>query len=159
MVRVAAKDRASPELIDDAGSRALSRSLNAELPCSQFPESSRVTFFGYVVWLSEKTGDRNLHDEQVFVARQGEVRPLAPRNDLADQSPDGLSWGYAGSAPGQLALAMLMEVLNDWPRVRRIYHDFHMLFVRNIPRGANWTADGSDILAWALELESKLPNS
>lgn len=33
--------------------------------------------------------------------------PLPPRNDLVDHSPDGFSWGYAGSGPSQLALALL----------------------------------------------------
>jgi hypothetical protein len=93
----------------------------------------------------------------VFLVREGQVRPLPTCTDLANHSPDGLSWGYSGSASAQLALAMLMEVLDDWPRVRRIYHDFHMLFVSKVPRAANWIADGSDILAWALELESMLP--
>lgn len=93
----------------------------------------------------------------MFLVREGQVRPLPTCTDLANHSPDGLSWGYSGSASAQLALAMLMEVLDDWPRVRRIYHDFHMLFVSKVPRAANWIADGSDILAWALELESMLP--
>ncbi len=33
--------------------------------------------------------------------------PLPPRNDLRNHSPDGFSWGYAGSGPVQLALALL----------------------------------------------------
>jgi hypothetical protein len=34
-------------------------------------------------------------------------QPLPPRNDLFNHSPDGLSWGYGGSGPSQLALAIL----------------------------------------------------
>jgi hypothetical protein len=144
--------------LDDApNSRNLSRSLEDAQPDSPLPDSSRVAFAGYVVWRSEENGDRNLYDEQVFLARGGAIRLLPPRTDLANQNPDGFSWGDCGSASAQLALAMLMEVMDDWPRVQRIYHDFHTLFVRKIPRGANWTADGADILAWALELERNLP--
>lgn len=34
-------------------------------------------------------------------------RPLDPRHDLRNHSPDGFSWGYGGSGPAQLALAIL----------------------------------------------------
>lgn len=37
--------------------------------------------------------------------------PLPPRNDLYNHSPDGFAWGYGGSGPGQLALAMLADAL------------------------------------------------
>ena len=33
--------------------------------------------------------------------------PLPPRNDLKNHSPDGCEWGYLGSGPTQLALAVL----------------------------------------------------
>ena len=157
MVQISAQEQDRPELMDAAATESLSRSLESGSPDSRFPESSRVAFAGYAVWRCEKNGDRNLHDEQVFLAREGVIRRLRARTGLAGQIPGGLSWGDCGSAHTQLALAMLMEVLNDWPRVQRIYHDFHVLFVSKIPRGANWTADGSDIIAWVHELESKLP--
>lgn len=35
--------------------------------------------------------------------------PLDPRWDLANHSPDGFSWGYYGSGPAQLALAILAD--------------------------------------------------
>jgi hypothetical protein len=151
MVQIAAREQGSPNLIDEASSRNLTCSLEARLASSALPESSRVAFVGNVVWRNEENGDRNLHDEQVFLVREGRVRSLPLRADLASHSLDGLSWGYSGSGAAQLALAMLMEVLDDWQRVRR------MLFVAKIPRFANWTADGSDILAWARELESTFP--
>jgi hypothetical protein len=158
MVYIAGRDQNCLQLIDATASDDLSCTLlESALDGSSNAESSQVAFAGFVVWRSEDNGDRNQHDEQVFFVRQGRVRPLVPRTDLANHSPDRLSWGYCGCASAQLALAMLMEVLNDWPRVRRIYHDFHTLFVSRLPRAANWTADGSDILAWALELESTLP--
>lgn len=47
----------------------------------------------------------------VYVATpDGDVTELDPRLDLANHSPDGFSWGYAGSGPAQLALA----ILSDW---------------------------------------------
>ena len=37
----------------------------------------------------------------------GEEIPLEQRQDLANHSPSGFAWGYNGSGPSQLALAML----------------------------------------------------
>lgn len=36
--------------------------------------------------------------------------PLPLRLDLANHSPDGFEWGYGGSGPAQLALALLANV-------------------------------------------------
>jgi hypothetical protein len=38
---------------------------------------------------------------------------LPPRNDLFNHSPDGFEWGYSGSGPAQLALAILAHHLVD----------------------------------------------
>jgi hypothetical protein len=38
---------------------------------------------------------------------------LDPRHDLANHSPTGFAWGYTGSGPAQLALAILAEVAQD----------------------------------------------
>jgi len=38
-------------------------------------------------------------------------RPLPPRIDLWNHSPSGFEWGYAGSGPAQLALAILADYL------------------------------------------------
>ena len=35
---------------------------------------------------------------------------LKPRTDLRNHSPDGFNWGYQGSGPAQLALALLCDV-------------------------------------------------
>lgn len=38
-------------------------------------------------------------------------RPLDPRFDLANHSPTGFEWGYGGSGPAQLALALASDAL------------------------------------------------
>jgi hypothetical protein len=40
-------------------------------------------------------------------------QPLDERYDLHNHSPDGFNWGYGGSGPAQLALAMLAPVSTD----------------------------------------------
>lgn len=39
--------------------------------------------------------------------------PLPMRLDLANHSPTGFSWGYGGSGPAQLALALACQILPD----------------------------------------------
>jgi hypothetical protein len=38
-------------------------------------------------------------------------QPLDPRHDLYNHSPDGFEWGYHGSGPAQLALALCCLIL------------------------------------------------
>jgi hypothetical protein len=52
---------------------------------------------------------------EVFVEEDGEQRPLPPRNDIVNHSPDGFEWGYGGSGPAQLAFAILADYLGPQP--------------------------------------------
>jgi hypothetical protein len=151
MIQIAATNQSSPDLVN----KPLSEKLGQLFPgfMQRTETSCSVAFIGYSTWRREESGDANLFDEQVFVARDGQVRLLNPRYDLQRLSPDGLSWGYSGSGPSQLAIAMLMEILGDWDRVRALWPKFHDLFVAHIPSTANWTADGADILSAALAIE------
>ena len=49
--------------------------------------------------------------------------PLDPRFDLRRHA-DGFGWGYAGSGPAQLSLALLADALGDDERAMRSYQDF-----------------------------------
>jgi hypothetical protein len=48
-----------------------------------------------------------IHDESDRAYR------LPPRCDLYNHSPTGFAWGYGGSGPAQLALAILADYLED----------------------------------------------
>lgn len=41
-----------------------------------------------------------------------------------NHSPDGFQWGYEGSGPAQLALAILLDVTGDKERSVRLHQDF-----------------------------------
>lgn len=58
-------------------------------------------------------GSRNTDQNSVTVEDNGVARPLDPRFDLRNHSPDGFEWGYGGSGPAQLALAILSEMYSD----------------------------------------------
>ena len=68
---------------------------------------------------------------------------------LKNHSPDGFNWGYAGSGPAQLALAILLEVTNDEQIALRYYQDFKFQVIAAIPsQETNWVIAESKIIAW-----------
>jgi hypothetical protein len=73
-------------------------------------------------------------------------RPLNPRFDLANKSPTGFEWGYEGSGPAQLALAMLAYELGS-PVALRWFQDFKRAHISGLMTN-EWEIDGKTIRAW-----------
>lgn len=71
-------------------------------------------------------------------------RPLDPRRDLWNHSPTGFEWGYHGSGPAQLALAILADHLGDDERALEEYQCFKRTVVSRLPYGG-WTLTGAQI--------------
>jgi len=60
-----------------------------------------------------------------IVSENGADRPLNPRLDLANHSPTGFEFGYCGSGPAQLALALLADCFgNDDERAVELHQWF-----------------------------------
>ena len=60
-----------------------------------------------------------LNEREVFVrSEDGTEEALAVRHDLCNHSPIGFAWGYGGSRPAQLALAMLAYLYGDIQALR-----------------------------------------
>jgi hypothetical protein len=156
MISIAAGSQTTDRIIDDVRSKQVSHCFGdfAEIPGRE--HAYNLAFVGYSVWRREGNGDGNSSDQQVFVIRDGQVKSLSPRHDLRNHSPYGFNWGYSGSGPAQLSLAMLMEVLQDWIRVQRIYQTFKERLIAQIPQHVNWTADGADVYALVLQIEREL---
>jgi len=55
---------------------------------------------------------------------QGTRQSLAPRHDLRNHSPTGFEWGYGGSGPAQLALALLADALANDQMALKHYQEF-----------------------------------
>ena len=84
---------------------------------------------------------------------------LRPERSQAvkNHSPDGFNWGYAGSGPAQLALAILLEVTNDETQALTHYHDYERQVIASITsQTTNWEIEEQKIIAWleAQETES-----
>ena len=71
-------------------------------------------------------------------------RPLNPRLDLYNHSPTGYEWGYGGSGPAQLALAILADHLGDGRQALAIYQQFKFSVVTGLPK-CRWKLTSRDI--------------
>lgn len=80
--------------------------------------------------------------------------PLGPRHDLRNHSPDGFNWGYGGSGPAQLALALLADALGDDEKAQRLYQDFKFKVVGRL-EGDKWELSQEEILQSVLTLEAE----
>lgn len=67
-----------------------------------------------------------------------EIRPLDPRFDLRNHSPDGFAWGYSGSGPSQLALALLASATGDDDLATTYYHRFKEGYVARLDKDKPW---------------------
>jgi hypothetical protein len=71
-------------------------------------------------------------------------RPLNPRLDLYNHSPSGFEWGYCGSGPAQLALALLADHLGDDQQAFNLYQRFKWAVIVELPKKC-WTLTSRDI--------------
>lgn len=85
----------------------------------------------------------------------GQRRMLRPRLDLANHSPDGFAWGYGGSGPGQLALAILADALGDDDRARALYQRYKFAAVARWPKDSPWITTSDDILRIVAEIDDR----
>jgi len=86
-----------------------------------------------------------------LVLRNG--RRLLPKASqiIVNHSPSGFNWGYEGSGPAQLALALLYNVTQDKVMALRYYQDFKKDRV-SLWRDT-WVITDSNIHAWLLRQE------
>ena len=52
---------------------------------------------------------------------------------IRNHSPDGFSWGYGGSGPSQLALAICIE-LYGVSKAQEIYQEFKWKYIATLPQ-------------------------
>ncbi len=91
--------------------------------------------------------------EVMVVHPEGGREPLNPRLDLRAHSPMGFNYGYGGSGPAQLALALLADALGDDKRALRFYQDFKFKVIGRL-KGDRFELTRDDILQAVAELEA-----
>lgn len=83
-------------------------------------------------------------------------QPLPPRHDVANHSPTGFAWGYPGSGPSQLALALCMNALDgDIDRAHGIYQWFKWRIIAHLNEERGWELTQGFILDTIAALEAE----
>jgi len=104
-------------------------------------------------------GEPNDRDWKVFVTESNDgaisSRPLNPRHDIRNHSPDGFAWGYGGSGPAQLALALLCDAIGV-ERAEKLYQQFKFSVIARLPQDAGWTFTVEQVRAKADELQLEM---
>jgi len=82
-------------------------------------------------------------------------RRLNPRHDLRNHSPTGFEWGYCGSGPAQLALAILADHCGD-ERALNFYQRFKWAVIAGFPHRA-WVITTGEIEQTLQQLRDQEP--
>lgn len=98
------------------------------------------------LYVGQRVGDRTV----VIAAdlRTKAIRALDPARSLAlrSHSPTGFEWGYAGSGPAQLALAILLDATDDPALALANYLEFKFQVVARWWH--RWSLSTTDIEGW-----------
>lgn len=86
-----------------------------------------------------------------IVTVDGELLDL--RLDLHNHSPTGFEWGYPGSGPAQLALAILADHLRDDEQAMNLHQRFKWAVVAELPK-QKWTLTSKQIETALQSLQS-----
>jgi hypothetical protein len=72
--------------------------------------------------------------DRVVVNGKGKTLDLEASLKVVNHSPTGFCWGYNGSGPAQLALAILLDHFNgDCERALSLYQDFKFNIIARLP--------------------------
>lgn len=92
-------------------------------------------------------GDRTSH--AVYIIGDTHDRALNPCNHIRNHSPDGFHWGYEGSGPAQLALAILVsEYGPDLEKHPVKYQDFKRAVIAKFSQDKSFHLHSEQIQDW-----------
>lgn len=81
-----------------------------------------------------------------LVLKDGNILSPVPSQKIWNHSPDGFNWGYQGSGPAQLALALLLDATGDPDISGSLHQDFKRAKVASWQD--DWEITSEEILAW-----------
>lgn len=79
--------------------------------------------------------------------RETTLRP-APSQRLFNHSPDGFNWGYRGSGPAQLSLAILLDFTCKPDLAVKLHQVFKEEVVAKWDSASDWRLEGYQIQDW-----------
>jgi hypothetical protein len=104
----------------------------------------------YTGFIEANTGDAKVY--ACDVGGDNFLAPLSPRLDLRNHSPTGFQWGYGGSGPAQLALAILADHLGNDEEALFLYQDFKWKVISKLPGEQKWELTPAQIDAALAEI-------
>ena len=111
----------------------------------ELPDRDQITYKG---WRDQ----RRSGPVSVYRVIEGEsVHDLDPKpsQELWNHSPDGFQWGYGGSGPAQLALALLLDATGASAPAVHWHQRFKFSIVAKW--GDTWQITRTEILTWINE--------
>lgn len=90
-----------------------------------------------------------------IVLVDGQPLDIEPSRRVRAYSPDGVSWGYRGAGPKQLALAVLLDHFGDASKALALHLRFTVRVVESWPQEAHWVFTGDAIDEVCAEMESQ----
>jgi len=91
-------------------------------------------------------GNRSQNAGSLVVTKDGEILSPGPSQKIWNHSPDGFQWGYGGSGPAQLALALLLDVTDNTETAVKLHQDFKFDLV--VQWGDAWAISTEQIQIW-----------
>lgn len=116
------------------------------------PELQPVQPYDRSLQSSHYFGQRSWERCEVYFVAASEIPvfeelDIRPSLKLSNHSPTGFEWGYGGSGPAQLALALLLHATGD-AKVALAYHQrFKFAYVGHFPSDS-WQLCQATILRW-----------
>lgn len=87
----------------------------------------------------------------------GKPLPLERSLKIRNHSPSGFGWGYLGSGPAQLALAILLDYYDNAGKAERLYQPFKRCVVAAWDIDDGWKITGAEIDHVCAGLEKERP--
>jgi hypothetical protein len=82
-------------------------------------------------------------------------RPLPLCLDVRNHSPTGFSWGYLGSGPAQLALAICVDAVGR-DRALQVYQGIKLRLIAKFPGDEPWVLTETEVGAAIAVIEREL---
>ncbi|HVQ49769.1 MAG TPA: DUF6166 domain-containing protein [Mycobacterium sp.] len=98
-------------------------------------------------------GSRGLAGTAVMMRRGDRTEPLPLHLEVYNHSPSGFEWGYLGSGPAQLALALCVEVVGV-ERALRVYQQVKENLITTIAE-PDWVLTGALVLQAVVDAEQQ----
>ena len=93
-----------------------------------------------------RTTSQGLRLVRIVVESKMRALPLGPSLKLRNHSPTGFEWGYGGSGPSQLSLALLLDATGREDDALCFYQDFKREVVATWVD--QWAITDDDIERW-----------